>query len=129
LPFGFTFGGVSWTKFEHCISKIRRILMTDARAERAVIRNPIVRAEYLPTPTLRASRAPSGRVYKTKNFLTNPFSAGGVGGAAKKMKGNFMVLLRRFRLQNKHLYYSICGLFALFISPSSRRDEALPLRV
>jgi len=31
-------------------------------------------------------------VYKTKNFLTNPFSAGGVGGAAQKMKGNFMVL-------------------------------------
>jgi len=56
--------------------------MTDARAERVVTRNPIVRAERVPTPTLRASHAPSGRVYKTKNFLTNPFSAGGVGGAA-----------------------------------------------
>jgi hypothetical protein len=68
--------GVFWTKFEHCMSKIRRILMTDARAERVVARNPIVRSECLPTPTLRASHAPSGRVYKTKNFLTNPFSAG-----------------------------------------------------
>jgi len=74
-------GGVFWTKFEHCMNKIRRILMTDARAERVVTRNPIVRAERVPTPTLRASHAPFGRVYKTKNFLTNPFSAGGVGGA------------------------------------------------
>jgi len=74
------------------MNKIRRTLTTDARAERVVARNPIVRAERVPTPTLRASHAPSGRVYKTKNFLTNPFSAGGVGGAAKKMKGNFMVL-------------------------------------
>jgi hypothetical protein len=49
------------------MNKIRRILMTDARAER------------VPTPTLRVSHAPSGRVYKTKTFFTNPFSAGGVG--------------------------------------------------
>ena len=64
------------------MNKIRSILMTDARAERVVARNQIVRSEYLWAPTLRASHAPSGRVYKTKNFLTNPFSAGGVGGAA-----------------------------------------------
>ncbi len=66
--------------------------MTDARAERVVARNPIVRSDRVVKRMLRASHAPSGRAYKTKNFLTNPFSAGGVGGAAKKMKGNFMVL-------------------------------------
>jgi len=77
-----SFCGVFWTKFEHCTSKIRRILMTDARAERVVTRNPIVRSDRVVKRTMRASHAPSGRVYKTKNFLTNPFSAGGVGGAA-----------------------------------------------
>jgi len=56
--------------------------MTDARAERVVTRNPIVRSDRVVKRTMRASHAPSGRVYKTKNFLTNPFSAGGVGGAA-----------------------------------------------
>ncbi|MDA3815547.1 MAG: helix-turn-helix transcriptional regulator, partial [Patescibacteria group bacterium] len=57
---------------------------------------------------------------KTKNFLTNPFSAGGVGGAGKKMKGNFMVLFpplhfakcRKFaiiKIQSFHtLYYNLC---------------------
>jgi len=41
---------------------------------------------------MRASHAPFGRESKTKNFLTIPFSAGGVGGAGKKWKGKFLVL-------------------------------------
>ena len=45
------------------------------------------------------------------------------------MERKFLVLLRRYRLQNEHLYYSICGSLELFISPSLRRDEALPLGV
>ena len=45
------------------------------------------------------------------------------------MERKFLVLLRRFRLQNEHLYYNTCGSLALFISPSSRRDKALPLGV
>jgi len=36
------------------------------------------------------------------------------------MERKFLVLLRRFRLQNEHLYYIICGSLALFISPSLR---------
>jgi hypothetical protein len=33
----FSTSGVFWTKFEHCMNKIRRILWTDfARAERVV---------------------------------------------------------------------------------------------
>src|SRR3989344_9061861 len=45
------------------------------------------------------------------------------------MERKFLVLLRRYRLQNEHLYYSICGSLELFVSPSLRRDEALPLGV
>jgi len=65
--------------------------MTDARAERVVTLSQIVRSDCVVKRTVRASRSLWSRT-KTKNFLTNPFSAGGVGGAAKKMKGNFMVL-------------------------------------
>ena len=67
---------------------------------------------------------------KPKIFLTFLlFLGGGCGGSRQKMERKFLVLLRRFRLQNEHCYYSICGSLALFISPSSRRDEALPLGV
>ena len=45
------------------------------------------------------------------------------------MERKFLVLLRRYRLQNEHLYYSICGSLELFVSPSLLRDEALPLGV
>jgi hypothetical protein len=64
-------GGVFWTKFECISGKIRRILTNDTCA----------------------SHAPFGRDPKTKNFLTIPFSAGGVGGAGKKWKGKFLVLV------------------------------------
>jgi len=74
-------GGVSWTKFEHCTSKIRRILMIDARAERVVAWNPIVRSECLWAPTLRASHTPCGRVYKTIKFPYQPIFGGGCGGS------------------------------------------------
>lgn len=43
--------------------------------ERVAVPNLIVRAERVPTPTLHASHAPCGRVYKTKNFLYLSFSA------------------------------------------------------
>ncbi|MCR4283691.1 MAG: hypothetical protein NUV64_00005, partial [Parcubacteria group bacterium] len=59
-----------------------------ARAERVVALNPIVRAEHVPTPTLRASRSLRSRT-KTKNFLTNPFSAGGCGGSRLKNERKF----------------------------------------
>ena len=65
--------------------------LTSPRAERVVALTRIVRAEYV--QTLCASHAPFGRVSKTKNFLTIPFSAGGVGGAGKKWKGKFLVLV------------------------------------
>jgi hypothetical protein len=66
------------------------------------------------------------RVQKPKNFLAffsrllpPPLRR----EAEKEMERNFLVLLRRFRLQNEHLYYIICGSLALFISPSSRRPR------
>ena len=43
LAGAFCFSGVSWTKFELFMNKIRRILMTNARAERVVALNQIVR--------------------------------------------------------------------------------------
>jgi hypothetical protein len=73
------------------MSKIRRILINFARAERVVALSQIVRSDCVVKRTMRASRSLRSQT-KTKNFLTNPFSAGGVGGAAKKMKGNFLVL-------------------------------------
>ena len=56
---------------------------------------------------MRASSAPlRSREQKPKIFLTFlRFSAGGVGGADKKWKGKFLVLLRRFRLRNEHFHY------------------------
>src|SRR3989339_113987 len=83
------------------------------------------------TTNLRASSAPlRSREQKPKMFLTFLlFLGGGCGGSRQKMERKFLVLLRRFRLRNEYLYYSICGSLALFISPSSRRDEALPLHV
>jgi len=78
-----------------------------------------------------ASSAPFGRGSKNQKFSLPFFfsSAGGVGGGRQKMERKFLVLLRRFRLQNEHLYYITCGSLALFISPSLRRDEALLLSV
>ena len=73
------------------MNKIRRILIDFARAERVVAFSQIVRSDCVVKRILRASRSLRSQT-KTKNFLTYPFSAGGVGGAAKKMKGNFMVL-------------------------------------
>src|SRR3989338_6949242 len=102
---------------------------------------------------MRASSAPCGRGSKNQKFSLPFFffSAGGVGGGGKKkkkfffpfffsrggggggsrqkMERKFLVLFRRFRLQNEHFYYITCGSLTLFISPSLRRDEALPLRV
>src|SRR3989338_8138315 len=66
------------------------------------------------------------RVQKPKNFLAfflrllpPPLRR----QAEKEMERKFLVLLRRFRLQNEHLYYIICGSLELFISPSSRRPR------
>jgi len=66
------------------MSKIHRILMTDARAERVVTRNPIVRAERVPTPTLRATHAPFGRKPKPKIPYQSIFGGGVWGEPLKK---------------------------------------------
>jgi len=85
------------------MSKIRRILMTDARAERVVALNQIVRSDFAVMLTIRASRSFQSRT-KTKNFLTFPFkTAGGAGGSRKKMKGNFMVLFSSLHYSRKGL--------------------------
>lgn len=87
----FNFGGVYWTKFECISGKIRRILTNDTCA----------------------SHAPFGRDPKTKNILTIPFSAGGVGGAGKKWKGKFLVLVPTLHSSRKdlYLYFSIMAIF------------------
>jgi hypothetical protein len=84
-------GGVYWTKFECISGKIRRILTNDTCA----------------------SHAPFARDPKTKNFLTIPFSAGGVGGAGKKWKGKFLVLVPTLHSSRKdlYLYFSIVAIF------------------
>jgi len=84
-----------------------------------VARNPIVRSDCVVKRTWRASRSLWSRT-KTKNFLTNPFSAGGVGGAAKKMKGNFMVLFPPLHSSRKglYLYFSIVAIFCPPFLPS-----------
>ena len=72
------------------------------------------------------------RVQKPKNFLAffsrlppPPLHR----EAEKEMERKFLVLLRRFRLRNESIYFLVCGFLILFISPSLRRDEALPLGV
>ena len=92
------FGGVYWTKFECISGKIRRILTNDTCV----------------------SHAPFGRNPKTKNFLTIPLSAGGVGGAGKKWKGKFLVLVPTLHSSRKdlYLYFSIVAIFCLSFPPS-----------
>jgi hypothetical protein len=82
---------VYWTKFECISGKIRRILINFARAERVVALTQIVRSDSV-VKRIRASHARYRSQSKTKNFLTIPSSAGGVGGAGKKWKGKFLVL-------------------------------------
>jgi len=70
---------------------------------------------------MRASHAPSGRVYqKPKFFLTIPFSAGGVGGAGKKWKGKFLVLVPPLQDSKKSVIY-ILSFCRSFLHPSRRR--------
>jgi len=109
---------VYWTKFECISDKILRILTTDPRAERVVALNQIVRAKRV--QTLCASHAPSGREPKTKNFLTIPFSAGGVGGAGKIWKGKFLVLVPTLHSSRKdlYLYFSIVAIYCPSFPPS-----------
>ncbi len=80
-----------WTKFECISDKIRRIL----------------------TNNVCASHARFARDPKTKNFLTIPFSAGGVGGAGKKWKGKILVLVPTLHSSRKdlYLYFSIVAIF------------------
>ncbi len=78
----------------------------------------------------RLVRSLRSREQKPKIFLTFLiFLGGGCGGSRQKMERKFLVLLRRYKLRNEHLYYITCGSLALFISPSLRRDEALPFGV
>lgn len=49
--------GVFWTKFEHCTSKIRRILINFARAERVVALSQFVRSDCVVKRTVRASES------------------------------------------------------------------------
>src|SRR3990167_2068351 len=90
--------------------------------------------EYKTLKVLRSSKYSlltlRSREQKPKIFLTFLlFFGGGGGGGRQKMERKFLVLLRRFRLRNENFHYIICGYLALFISPSLRRDEALPLGV
>ena len=79
---------------------------------------------------LRASSAPCGRNAKPKNFpYLFSFFGGGCGGSRQKMERKFLVLLRRFRLQNElslfyHLSFYCVAHFSVFAArrgASSRR--------
>ena len=74
---------------------------------------------------MRASHAPSGRVHQNPNFfLTIPFSAGGVGGADKKWKGNFWFCFAATDYEKSILILTL--LIALFSFLTA--TEALPYR-
>jgi hypothetical protein len=74
---------------------------------------------------MRASHAPFGRVHQNpKFFLTTPFSAGGVGGAGKKWKGKFLVLVPPLQDSKKSVIY-ILSFCRSFLHPS-RRQGAPP---
>jgi len=127
------FGGVYWTKFECISDKIRRILTTNrtrgARSGSKPLRTPRLRGEAI---QCASDTLADSRVQKPKNFLA--FSSRLLPPplhreAEKEMERKFLVLLRRIGLQNEHLYYIICGLLALFISPSSRRPRRSRFRV
>ena len=77
---------------------------------------------------LRASSAPCGRGSKNKK-CSLPFffsSAGGCGGSRQKMERKFLVLLRRFRLQNEHFVLYHLWLFSVvnFSVLTARRDAS-----
>ena len=96
-----------WTKFECISDKIRRILKNDTCASHA-----------------RFARDP-----KTKNFLTIPFSAGGVGGAGKKWKGKFLVLVPTLHSSRKdlYLYFSMVTIFCPSFPPSFASVRGAPV--
>ncbi|MFA5195683.1 MAG: hypothetical protein WC401_07795, partial [Bacteroidales bacterium] len=63
-----------------------------------------------------------------KNFLTNPFSAGGVGGAGKIWKGKFLVLVPTLHSSRKDscLYFSIVAIFCPSFPPSFASVRGAP---
>ena len=80
---------------------------------------------------MRASSAPCGRGCKNQKFFL-PFlfsSAGGVGGADKKWKGNFWFCFAASDYEMSWIYFITYRHTLSLISPSLRRDEALPLGV
>ena len=79
---------------------------------------------------MRASHAPCGRVYQNpKFFLTIPFSAGGVGGAGKKWKGKFLVLVPLLHSSRKDLliYFSIVAILRPSFPPSFAAARHAPV--
>jgi hypothetical protein len=80
---------------------------------------------------MRASSAPFGRGSKNQkfSFLSFRFSGGGVGGADKKWKGNFWFCFAATDCEMSIFIISLCDCLEFFISPSLRRDDALPLGV
>src|SRR3989338_8937405 len=68
---------------------------------------------------------------KTKNFpYLSSFPRRGVwGGAGQKWKGNFWFCFAASDYKMNICIISLCDPLELFISPSLRRDEALPLGV
>ena len=71
---------------------------------------------------------PCGEAKPKISFLfLFPLRGGGVGGGdARKMQGNFLVLLRRFSLRKEHYHFITFGLLS---SPSSRRPRRAHIHV
>jgi hypothetical protein len=85
----------------------------------------------LPKPWRRQAprTLPFGRDPKTKNFLTIPLSAGGVGGAGKKWKGKFLVLVPTLHSSRKdlYLYFSMVVIFCPSFPPSFASVRGAPV--
>ncbi len=71
---------------------------------------------------------PSVAIPKPK-FLTIPLSAGSVGGAGKKWKGKFLVLISPLHSSRKdlYLYFSIMAIFCPSFPPSFASVRGAPI--
>jgi len=75
-----------------------------ARAARVVALNYIVRSDCV--VILRASLPRFARHQKQRNFPYNSFFGGGVwGGADKKWKGKFFVLVSPLKVLKRHFFH------------------------
>ena len=118
--------GVFWTKFEQCMNKIRRILTTDARAERVVTLSQIVRSDCVVKRTNAPRTRSRTRVCKNQKISLHFSRASSPHPSTAKRprqwKGNFWFCFATRKLHKGQQSYHIEAHLLHFLVAT----EALP---